>query len=132
VVFGGEIIAGTVRALRMLETSHPPTYYIPPDDMRTEFLTPSGRRSFCEWKGEARYWTIRVGGREAPEAAWSYDQPAAPFEALTGHLAFYCGAMDACRVDGELARPQPGGFYGGWITDDVVGPFKGEPGSWGW
>jgi hypothetical protein len=116
----------------VLETSHPPTYYIPPEDVRMDILVRSKQASFCEWKGSADYWTVRVGGREAMNAAWSYPDPERPFEALKDHLAFYCGAVDACRVDGEEVQPQPGGFYGGWVTRDVVGPFKGEPGSWGW
>lgn len=132
VVFGGELIADTRRALRILETSHPPTYYIPPGDVRMELLVASKRRTFCEWKGHADYWTVRVGRREARDAAWSYPEVMAPFEELVDHLAFYCAAMDVCRVDGEVARPQPGAFYGGWITEDLVGPFKGEPGSGGW
>jgi uncharacterized protein (DUF427 family) len=132
VVFAGEVIADTRRAFRILETSHPPTYYIPPDDVRRELLVASKHRSFCEWKGQAHYWTVRVGRREASDAAWSYPELFAPFEEMVDYLAFYCAAMDVCRVDGEVAQPQPGAFYGGWITPDVVGPFKGEPGSWGW
>lgn len=132
VVFGGAVIAETGRALRVLETSHPPTYYLPTEDVRMELLEPSPRISFCEWKGSASYWTVRVGDRVARDSAWGYGDPMAPFEGLAGYLAFYCGAMDACWVDGERARPQPGGFYGGWVTRDLVGPFKGEPGSWGW
>jgi uncharacterized protein (DUF427 family) len=132
VVFAREIVADTRRAFRVLETSHPPTYYIPPEDVRMDLLVPTKHASFCEWKGLADYWTIRVGGREAVNSAWSYAKPSTPFEELAGYLAFYCRAMDVCRVDGEPARPQPGGFYGGWVTDDLVGPFKGEPGSWGW
>ncbi len=132
VVFSGRILADTRRALRVLETSHPPTYYIPPEDVETALLVRSRQGTFCEWKGGAVYWTVRVGDREAVDAVWGYPQPKHPFQELAHHLAFYCREMDACRVDGELARPQPGGFYGGWVTDDVVGPFKGEPGSWGW
>jgi uncharacterized protein (DUF427 family) len=132
VVFGGEVIASTQRAYRILETSHPPTYYIPPEDVRMDLLVPTKHGSFCEWKGYANYWTVEVGDRTAVNAAWGYAEPMAPFEALVDHLAFYCGVMDECRVGGEVARPQPGGFYGGWITSDLAGPFKGEPGSWGW
>lgn len=132
VAFAGEVIADTTRAFRFLETSHPPTYYIPPDDVRRDLLLASAHRSFCEWRGQAESWTVRVGQREATNAAWSYPKPMAPFEEVVGYLAFYCAAMDVCRVDGEVAQPQPGAFYGGWITNDVVGPFKGEPGSWGW
>ena len=116
----------------MLETSHPPTYYIPPDDVDSRFLVKAPGASFCEWKGDAVYWTVRVGEREAIKAAWGYPRPTPGFVELTDHLAFYCAAMDECLVDGERARPQPGGFYGGWVTDDLAGPFKGVPGSWGW
>ncbi len=132
VVFAGEVIARTRTPFRVLETSHPPTYYIPPEDVRMDLLEPTEKGTFCEWKGYADYWTVRVGEREAVNAAWGYAAPVAPFEALADYLAFYCGAMDECRVDGEVARPQPGEFYGGWITSDLAGPFKGEPGSWGW
>lgn len=132
VTFAGEVIADSRRAFRILETSHPPTYYLPPEDVRMELLVPSQQSSFCEWKGNATYWSVRVGDREATDAAWSYGNPKPPFEDLADHIAFYCGAMDACKVDGVLARSQPGGFYGGWVTPDVVGPFKGEPGTWGW
>lgn len=128
----GVTIADSTRALRVLETSHPPTYYIPRDDVRMDLLTPSGGSSWCEWKGRAVYFTVRVGDRVAKAAAWGYPEPAPGFVPIAGHLAFYCAAMDRCTVDGELARPQPGGFYGGWVTDDVVGPFKGGPGSAGW
>ena len=132
VIFAGEVIADTRRAFRVLETSHPPTYYLPPQDVRMDLLHQAGEGSTCEWKGRARYWTLQVGDRVAERVAWSYSDPRAPFEALADHLAFYCGPMDECRVDGERATPQPGGFYGGWVTGDVVGPFKGIPGSWGW
>lgn len=130
--FGGEVIADTVRAWRVLETSHPPTYYLPPDDVRFAFIEPAAGSSFCEWKGRARYWTVRIGDRMASRVAWSYPEPTPAFAALRDHLAFYAAPMDACWVGEERARPQPGGFYGGWITADVVGPFKGEPGSEGW
>lgn len=132
VVFAGQVIADTERALRVLETSHPPTYYLPPDDVRMDLLVSSPKGSYCEWKGHAAYWTVRVGDRQARNAAWSYPHPVPAFQELKDFLAFYCDPMDACRVDGEEVRPQPGGFYGGWITRDLVGPFKGEPGSWGW
>lgn len=133
VVFGGHTIADTRRALRVLETSHPPTYYLPPEDVRPDVLVPEpGAGSVCEWKGAARYYTVRAGRVAASHAAWTYASPSAPFAALKDYVAFYVRAMDACYVDDELVRPQPGGFYGGWITDDVVGPFKGEPGTEGW
>ena len=130
--FGGETIADTTRAMRVLETSHPPVYYIPPADVRLEFLTTASGSSVCEWKGAATYYDVAVGERVAPAAAWSYDDPTPAFRPISGYLAFYPGRMDACSVAGEAVTPQPGGFYGGWITADVVGPFKGEPGTWGW
>lgn len=132
VIFNGETIADTHRAMRVLETSHPPVYYIPPENIKREYLREAGGSSFCEWKGQASYWTVVVGDRTAENAAWYYPRPTAAFAALQHYVAFYPGLMDACYVDGELVRPQPGGFYGGWITDDIVGPFKGEPGTRGW
>ena len=132
VMFNGETIADTRRAMRVLETSHPPVYYIPPEDIKTEYLRKAGGSSFCEWKGQAAYWTVAVGGRTAENAAWYYPRPTEAFAPIRDYVAFYPGLMDACYVDGELVRPQPGGFYGGWITDAVVGPFKGEPGTRGW
>jgi uncharacterized protein (DUF427 family) len=132
VVLGGETVAETTRGLRVLETSHPPNYYFPPDDVLPGALEPSKGVSFCEWKGRARYHVVRGGDRAEPEAAWSYERPSPAFAALAGHVAFYAGRMDLCTVNGEVVTPQPGGFYGGWITRDVVGPFKGGPGSRGW
>jgi uncharacterized protein (DUF427 family) len=116
----------------VLETSHPPVYYIPPEDVRREFVQRSHGVSWCEWKGGAEYLDVRVGDRTAENAAWRYPEPVAGFAPLTGHVAFYPRAMDLCEVDGQRVEPQPGGFYGGWITSDVVGPFKGEPGSEFW
>jgi uncharacterized protein (DUF427 family) len=132
VVFGGVTIADTRRALRVLETSHPPTYYIPPDDIRMEYLTPTGRRSFCEFKGSASYYTVQVGEKRADHAAWAYARPSPGYEAIAGYVAFYPSRMDACYVDDEQVVAQEGDFYGGWITSDIVGPFKGGPGTWGW
>lgn len=132
VVFNGVTIAETRRAVRVLETSHPPVYYLPPDDIRMEYLTATSRSTFCEFKGAARYWTLRAGERAVENAAWSYPNPAPGFEAIRDHLAFYAAPMDECTVDGERVTPQPGGFYGGWITSDIVGPFKGGPGTLGW
>ena len=132
VVFNGVTIADTRRAWRVLETSHPPVYYIPPEDIRMECLEPTRRTSWCEWKGQAAYHDVVVGDRRAPGAAWSYADPVRTFEAIRDHLAFYAGPMDACTVGGERAEPQPGGFYGGWVTSDIVGPVKGEAGSQGW
>lgn len=132
VVFGGLVLAETRAAHRVLETSHPPVYYIPPADIQMQYLTRTANSSFCEFKGSAAYYTVAAGGKVAENAAWFYPRPDRGFEAIANAVAFYPGLMDACYVDGELVTPQPGGFYGGWITSDVVGPFKGGPGSWGW
>lgn len=133
VVLGGETIADTVEAFRVLETGHPPVYYLPPSAFAPGALTPGrARGSFCEWKGWASYFSVRGGGQTEQDAAWAYPQPAPGFEAMAGYVALYAGRVDRCTVDGEPVTPQPGGFYGGWITSDVVGPFKGGPGSMGW
>ncbi len=132
VVFAGVTIADTVAGYRVLETSHPPVYYIPLKDIQTRFLQREAGCSVCEWKGEASYWTVVAGGRKSPKAAWSYDAPTPAFVAIRGHLAFYASRVDECFVEEERVVPQPGGFYGGWITADIVGPFKGEAGSSGW
>jgi uncharacterized protein (DUF427 family) len=132
VVFAGQLIAETGRAYRVLETSHPPVYYFPPEDIRMEFLVTVQGWSFCEWKGRASYYEVKVGERAAAQAAWYYSTTTPSFAPIRGYIAFYAGSMDACTVDGEVVVPQPGGFYGGWITSDLIGPFKGEPGSWAW
>jgi uncharacterized protein (DUF427 family) len=132
VAFGGRIIADTTRALRVLETSQPPVYYLPPEDVRLDVLVPGTRTTFCEFKGTARYFGVVAGGRSVPDAAWSYPRPAPGYEAIRDHVAFHAGKVDACAVDGERVRPQPGDFYGGWITRDVRGPFKGDPGTEAW
>lgn len=132
VVFNGETIADTHRAYRVLETSHPPVYYIPPEDIRRDLLVPTPRRTVCEWKGTATYYTVRVGDRSASDAGWSYPHPNPAFAPIGGYLAFYPSKMDACLVDGVPVQSQPGDFYGGWITPDIVGPFKGDPGTSGW
>lgn len=132
VVFNGVTIADTTRALRVLETSHPPTYYIPPSDIQVEALVPTRKRSLCEWKGQARYFDVVVGGKRVAEAAWSYPAPVPAFAGLRDCVAFFAHAMDACYVGDERVQPQPGDFYGGWITSRVVGPFKGAAGTWGW
>eukprot|EP00243_Klebsormidium_subtile_P005909 TRINITY_DN2439_c0_g1_i1.p1 TRINITY_DN2439_c0_g1~~TRINITY_DN2439_c0_g1_i1.p1 ORF type:complete len:258 (-),score=4.94 TRINITY_DN2439_c0_g1_i1:189-962(-) len=131
--FNGVTIVDTKNAYRVLETSHPPTYYLPPGDLKMEHFTRSpGQRSFCEWKGHATYWSIKVGDKEARDVAWSYENHTPPFAAIKGYIAMYAAPMDGCYVDGEKASPQPGGFYGGWVTKDIVGPIKGIPGSMGW
>jgi uncharacterized protein (DUF427 family) len=127
VVFNGVTIADTRRAYRVLETSHPPVYYIPPEDVLMEHLSQAKRTTFCEWKGRAGYYTISVGERVAADAAWFYADPTGHFGPIAGYIAFYPGKMDACYVDGERVVPQPGDFYGGWITSDILGPFKGDP-----
>lgn len=132
IIFNGVVIADSRRAYRVLETSHPPVYYIPPEDIDMRYLEKGNGRSFCEWKGEAGYYSVRVNGKEARNAGWYYAKPTPAFAAIQNHVAFYAEPMDACLVDGEKVTPQPGRFYGGWITHDIVGPFKGEPGTMGW
>lgn len=132
IIFNGATIADTRRAFRVLETSHPPVYYLPPEDIHQEYVHPVPGSSWCEWKGQATYFTVRVGDKTVERVAWSYPHPTHAFKEMAGFLAFYAGPMDACTVDGERVRPQPGNFYGGWITNDIVGPFKGEPGTMGW
>jgi uncharacterized protein (DUF427 family) len=132
VEYAGEIIARTHRGSRVVETAGAPVYYFPPGDVRTDLLEESGRTSFCEWKGRARYWTLVVGGRRVADVAWSYPRPMADFEAIAGWLAFYAGKVDSARVGDMKAEPQPGGFYGGWVTPDLAGPIKGGPGTGGW
>lgn len=130
--FDGNVIAQTRRGFRVLETSHPPIYYFPPDDIADDALARSGGSSWCEFKGEAHYFDVRSGTRVERDAAWGYDDPNPGFEPIRGYVAFYAGRMDACFIDDELVVAQPGGFYGGWITADVVGPFKGPAGTLGW
>ena len=132
IVFNGIVIADTRRAYRVLETSHPPVYYIPPEYIQMQHLEPADGRSFCEWKGQASYYTVHVGNKRAVKVGWTYPRPTPPFAPIKNHVAFYAGPMDACTVDGERVTPQPGDFYGGWITAEIVGPFKGEPGTMGW
>ena len=129
---GGILIADTAEAWRILETTHPPTYYLPADAFRPGSVTPSQRRSVCEWKGLATYVTLRGGDRREVDAGWTYPDPRPPYEALRGHIAVYAGRMDACTVGEHRVTPQPGGFYGGWITPDLIGPFKGAPGTGWW
>jgi uncharacterized protein (DUF427 family) len=132
IYFNDVLIAKTNRAWRVLETSHPPTYYIPPEDVEMAYLRPGHGRSHCEWKGQARYYTVQVGDKTAENAAWFYPTPISTFEPIKNHIAFYPAPMDRCTVAGEVVRSQVGGFYGGWITSDIVGPFKGEPDTMGW
>lgn len=130
--FAGQTVAASARAYRVLETSHPPVYYLPPEDVRMDCLHENPRATWCEWKGLARYYDVSVGEVTAPAAAWYYPLPTRIYEPIRGYVAFYPGEMEACFVDGERVQAQPGDFYGGWVTRDVVGPFKGGPGSQGW
>jgi uncharacterized protein (DUF427 family) len=132
VEFGGEVIAETRRALRVLETSHPPVYYLPREDVRREVLQAETGATVCEYKGRAEYFSVQVKGKKVTRAAWHYPRPRPPYETLAGHIAFYAQAMDACSVNGERVRAQPGSFYGGWITAGLVGPFKGGGGTENW
>jgi uncharacterized protein (DUF427 family) len=132
IVLGGVVIATTSDAWRILETFHPPTYYLPPAAFAPGVLTPTPRTSFCEWKGVARYLTVTAGNRSEVDAAWTYPDPSAAYAALRDHVAVYAGRMDACFVGEERVTPQEGGFYGGWITSAFEGPFKGPPGTRFW
>ena len=129
--WGAIEVARSSRAILVLETSHPPTYYLPWADVARHLLLPAGGGSVCEWKGPAQYWTLADGPRRLPKVAWSYPQPLAGAEPLADGVAFYPEALH-CTVAGEPVQAQPGGFYGGWITPELVGPFKGGPGSTGW
>ena len=132
VELGGRVVAETRHGVRTLETSHPPSYYFPREDIAPGCLRTISRRSVCEWMGEAEYFDVVAGDRVAEAAGWSYPHPSPAFLPLAGFVAFYPGPMDACWVDGERVVPQPGRFYGGWITSRVAGPFKGGPGTAGW
>lgn len=132
VVFAGASVAKTERGHRVLETSHPPVYYFPPDDVRLECLVAAGGGTVCEFKGRAAYWDLEVGEASSARAAWSYPEIWSPFEAIRGHLAFYASRVEACFVGGERVAAQEGDFYGGWITSKIVGPFKGAPGTRSW
>ena len=123
----GVLFCSTSSSLRVLETFHPPTYYLPPDSVRRDLLVPGRGRSFCEWKGIASYWDLVVGEQRLEGAIWSYEAPTDRFAALAGWFALYPSRMERCQVNGEDVQPQQGGFYGGWITPDLIGPFKGDP-----
>ncbi len=132
VIFNGVTIADSCNTYRILETSHPPVYYIPPEDIQLQYLQSSSQKSFCEWKGYASYYNVTVGDKQVINAAWYYPQPNVEFAQIQNYIAFYPSKMDACYVNDELVQSQPGDFYGGWITKDIVGPFKGGQGTWGW
>lgn len=129
---GGRVIAHTTESVRVLETSHPPVHYLPRSAFADGVLQPANGSSYCEYKGAAGYLSLVSGARVAERAAWFYPTPSRGYEALIDRVAVYPGALDGCTVDGEEVQPQAGGFYGGWITSQVVGPFKGEPGTLGW
>ncbi|MDX2375226.1 DUF427 domain-containing protein [Microbacterium sp. LRZ72] len=129
---GGRRIVDTDDVVRVLETSHPPTYYLPMAAFAPGSLVPAAGASFCEFKGAARYFDVRGGDRVVEGVAWTYPTPAPGYGQLLDRVAVYPAPMDACIVDGETVTPQPGGFYGGWVTSDLAGPFKGAPGSMGW
>jgi uncharacterized protein (DUF427 family) len=132
VVKSGEtLIAKSDRAIRVLETASPPTFYIPEEDVSKDFLEKATGSSFCEWKGSATYWNVVTPNQTKAKAAWSYYKPANKFQSIDGYFSFYPAVVD-CFVDGEKVKPQPGGFYGGWVTQEIVGPMKGEPGTGGW
>ena len=128
---GGSIVAETTRPFRVCETASPPVYYVPASDVQTHMLVRASRDSFCEWKGVASYWHVQTDSETVDHAGWSYAAPDRGFERLAGAIAFYPGKLE-CFVDGERVTPQAGDFYGGWVTHEIVGPFKGEPGSEGW
>ncbi len=132
VELGGVVVADSRDALRVLETSHPPAIYVPPRDVRMDLLRPIRRSTVCEYKGRAAYFDVAAGDRVARAAAWAYPDPAAGYEALRDHVSFYPGRMDACLLDDERVQPQAGDFYGGWVTAELVGPFKGGRGTAGW
>lgn len=130
---GGEIVVDTRRSLRVLETSHPPVYYVPDDAIATGLLRPVAGTTWCEFKGSASYFDVASPiGQVVARAAWHYPRPSAGYEALVGHVAFYPARMDRCTVADETVAAQDGDFYGGWITSKVTGPFKGAPGTAGW
>ena len=132
VEFAGVVLAESGRAYRVLETAGPPVYYLPQNDIQMQYLQTSPHTSLCEWKGIGKYWSVQVGERRAVNAAWGYPLPWAGYEVIQDCLAFYAGLMDACYVGEQRALPQPGHYYGGWITPDIVGPFKGGPGTESW
>jgi uncharacterized protein (DUF427 family) len=132
VSYAGVALAQTSQGLRVLETSSPPVYYFPPNDVRTEFLDPMIHTTLCEWKGAATYWNVNIRGRRQEAVGWTYEEPDEGFEQLKSYFAFYAGIVDACYVGSERVVPQASDYYGGWVTSNIVGPFKGIPGSERW
>jgi uncharacterized protein (DUF427 family) len=131
VTHGTTVVAETRSAVRVLETASPPTIYISPKDVRTDLLVKARGSSMCEWKGAATYWTLDLDGCIAPSVAWTYETPFPDFAEIGGYYSFYPSKVN-CQVDGERVRAQLGGFYGGWVTSDIVGPFKGQAGTGNW
>ena len=131
ILLGGLLVAESTRAFRVLETHHAPTYYLPPEDVRA-VLQPAAGTSLCEWKGQARYFDVIVGETTAKRAAWAYDNPTERFAPLAGYLAFYAGLVDEAWVGDTKVIPQPGDFYGGWVTPNLEGQIKGAPGTRHW
>lgn len=132
VEFGGVLIADSTQAIRVLETSHPPGIYIPPGDIALDSLRSNPQSTYCEWKGQAVYWDVVVAGETSVAAGWSYPEPTSPFSAIADYVSFYPGRVDACFLGDERVIAQEGNFYGGWVTSDIVGPFKGGAGTRGW
>lgn len=132
VIFDGELLAETTQSIRVLETSHPPVYYIPQEDVNMSLLKENNEISHCEFKGRANYFDLVSVEKSSEDAAWTYLKPSTRYSIITNYIAFYPNKVDACFVDGEKAKAQEGEFYGGWITDDIVGPFKGGAGTWDW
>jgi uncharacterized protein (DUF427 family) len=128
---GELVIAKTTNSVRVLETASPPTFYIPPADIKLELLHKTSGSSFCEWKGAATYWSLNASNQKVNNVGWSYELPSLRFASIQNYLSFYPAKLE-CTVDGEFVRPQPGGFYGGWVTDEIIGPYKGESGTGGW
>lgn len=126
-----QTLALTTQSVRVLETASPPTFYLPPKDLKTDFFDRAPGSTYCEWKGKATYWSITVDSKTLEKAAWSYEDPTPPFREIAGYFSFYPGKLE-CYVDNIRVKPQPGGFYGGWMTPEIVGPVKGDPGSGGW
>ena len=132
IVHTGLVLADTNQAYRVLETSHPPTYYLPQTDIQMDFFQQNPKRTFCEWKGAGAYLDLHLNGKVIKEIGWYYPNPSKAFAPIENYIAFYASKLDQCFVNDELVQAQPGDFYGGWITSDIVGPFKGAGGTWGW
>ena len=129
--YGDLVVAQSKQSMRVLETASPPTFYLPPTDVNLEFFIKTSGNSYCEWKGTATYWSLAIDDSEIKNVSWSYESPTQEFVIIKSYLSFYPAKLN-CTVDGEPVRPQPGGFYGGWVTDEITGPYKGKPGTGSW